>query len=100
MSYLAEEVQNKWKPILEHQDLPEIKDAHKRAVTAQILENTEKAVAEARAAMSGGFLGEAAPTNVVSPVLPFITMSPPLEKSFETIYVLLSCPCARAGGLV
>jgi hypothetical protein len=63
MSYLAEEVQNKWKPILEHQDLPEIKDAHKRAVTAQILENTEKAVAEARAAMSGGFLGEAAPTN-------------------------------------
>ena len=63
MSYLAEEVQNKWKPILEHQDLPEIKDAHKRAVTAQILENTEKAVAEARAAMSGGFLGEAAPSN-------------------------------------
>jgi len=63
MSYLAEEVQNKWKPILEHQDLPEIKDAHKRAVTAQILENTEKAVSEARAAMSGGFLGEAAPTN-------------------------------------
>lgn len=33
MSYLAEEIQNKWKPILEHQDLPEIKDAHKRAVT-------------------------------------------------------------------
>jgi hypothetical protein len=63
MSYLAEEVQNKWKPILEHQDLPTIKDAHKRAVTAQILENTERAVAEARAAMSGGFLGEAAPTN-------------------------------------
>jgi len=63
MSYLAEEVQNKWKPILEHQDLPEIKDAHKRAVTAQILENTEKAVSEARAAMTGGFLGEAAPTN-------------------------------------
>ena len=25
------------------------------------------------------------PTNVVSPVLPFITMSPPLEKSFETM---------------
>jgi hypothetical protein len=63
MSYLAEEVQNKWKPILEHQDLPEIKDTHKRAVTAQILENTEKAISEARAAMSGGFLGEAAPTN-------------------------------------
>jgi hypothetical protein len=63
MSYLAEEIQNKWKPVLEHADLPEIKDAHKRAVTAQILENTEKAIGEARAAMSGGFLGEAAPTN-------------------------------------
>ena len=63
MSYLAEEIQNKWKPVLEHSDLPEIKDAHKRAVTAQVLENTERAIAEARAAMSGGFLGEAAPTN-------------------------------------
>jgi hypothetical protein len=64
MSYLAEEIQTKWKPILEHQDLPEIKDAHKRAVTAQVLENTEKAIAEARAAgMNAGFMTEAAPTN-------------------------------------
>ena len=64
MSYLAEEIQNKWKPILEHQDLPEIKDAHKRAVTAQILENTERAISEARAAgMNAGFMTEAAPTN-------------------------------------
>jgi hypothetical protein len=65
MSYLAEEIQNKWKPILEHQDLPTIKDAHKRAVTAQVLENTENAMREGRAAMNGGhsFLGEAAPTN-------------------------------------
>ena len=63
MSYLAEEVQTKWKPILEHEDLTPIKDSHKRAVTAQVLENTEKAINEARAAMSGGFLGEAAPTN-------------------------------------
>jgi hypothetical protein len=63
MSYLAEEIQNKWKPVLEHTDLPSIKDAHRRAVTAQILENTERAINEARAAMSGGFLGEAAPTN-------------------------------------
>jgi len=65
MSYLNEEIQNKWKPILEHDDLPSIKDAHKRAVTAQILENTENAVREARAAMSGGFLGEAGPTNSI-----------------------------------
>lgn len=69
MSYLAEEIQNKWKPILEHADLPEIKDAHKRAVTAQLLENTEAAIAAERS-MSGGsnftFLGEAAPTNNIS----------------------------------
>ena len=65
MSYLNEEIQNKWKPILEHDDLPSIKDAHKRSVTAQILENTENAVREARAAMSGGFLGEAGPTNSI-----------------------------------
>lgn len=67
MSYLAEEIQNKWKPILEHQDLPAIKDTHKRAVTAQVLENTENAMREGRAAMNGGlsFLGEAAPTNAM-----------------------------------
>jgi hypothetical protein len=64
MSILAEEIQNKWKPILEHADLPEIKDAHKRSVTAVVLENTERALNEGRAALSGqSFLGEAAPTN-------------------------------------
>jgi len=65
MSYLAEEIQNKWKPILEHEDLTPIKDAHKRAVTAQLLENTESATREARASMHGSFLGEAAPTNAM-----------------------------------
>ena len=63
MSYLAEEIQNKWKPILEHEDLTPIKDAHKRAVTAQLLENTEGAIREARASMGHAFLGEAAPIN-------------------------------------
>lgn len=64
MSYLAEEVQNKWKVILEHEDLPAIKDSHKRAVTAQVLENTERAINEARAVgINPGFMTEAAPTN-------------------------------------
>ena len=62
MSYLSEEVQNKWQPVLDHGDLPKIGDSHRRAVTAQILENTEKALNEARAA-GAGFLTEAAPTN-------------------------------------
>jgi len=64
MSMLSEEIQNKWKPILEHEDLPGIKDPHKRAITATILENTERSLNEGRQALSGGsFLGEAAPTN-------------------------------------
>jgi hypothetical protein len=40
--YLSEEVQNKWKAILEHEDLPQIKDPHRKAITAQMLENTER----------------------------------------------------------
>ena len=56
--FLSETLQEKWQPVLEHADLPEIKDAYKRAVTTVILENQEKALKEDRA-----FLGEAAPTN-------------------------------------
>jgi hypothetical protein len=47
--FLQEEVQKKWAPILEHADLPAIKDAHRRSVTAVVLENTEKALREASA---------------------------------------------------
>ena len=47
--YLAEEIQNKWAPILEHEALGEIKDAHRRSVTALMLENTEKALRESAA---------------------------------------------------
>ena len=36
----------KWSPILEHESFSPIKDAHKRSVTATILENTERALAE------------------------------------------------------
>ena len=40
--YLSEELSTKWKSILEHEDVPEIKDKHRRAVTAQMLENQVK----------------------------------------------------------
>lgn len=40
--YLVEEVQNKWKEVLEHEDLPPIKDAHRKRITACLLENTER----------------------------------------------------------
>ena len=59
---LAEEVQNKWQPVLEHADLDPIKDSHRRSVTAQILENTEKALSESRS-MNASLLAET-PANV------------------------------------
>ena len=47
--FLAEELQKKWAPILEHADLPSIKDSHRRSVTAVVLENTARAMREASA---------------------------------------------------
>lgn len=64
MTYLAEEIQNKWGPVLDHPDLPSIRDSHRRQVTAMVLENTERALNESRQlGSSSTFLGEAAPTN-------------------------------------
>lgn len=59
--FLAENAQKKWEEVLDHPELAPIKDPYKRAVTAVILENQEKALAEERAAQ--GYLTEAAPTN-------------------------------------
>ncbi len=56
--FQTEHLQEKWSPVLQHPDLPEIKDNYRRAVTTVILENQEKALREDR-----NFLGEAAPTN-------------------------------------
>ena len=50
----------KWAPVLDEGE--SIKDAHRRAVTAAVLENQEKALNE-EAAASAGFLSEAAPAN-------------------------------------
>ncbi len=56
--YNSENLQEKWQPVLNHPDLPEIKDNYKKAVTSIILENQEKAMKE-----DASFLSEAAPTN-------------------------------------
>jgi len=48
---MSEQISEKWKPVMEHQDLPEIKDNYKRDVTLRLLDNQDK------------FLSEAAPTN-------------------------------------
>ena len=56
--YNSENLQEKWQPVLNHPDLPEIKDNYKKAVTSVILENQEKAMKE-----DASFLSEAAPAN-------------------------------------
>jgi Major capsid protein Gp23 len=42
MQGINEQLIAKWKPVLEHEDLPKIADVHKRNVIAQLLENTER----------------------------------------------------------
>ena len=56
--YLAENLIEKWGPVLNHESLPEIKDHYKKTLTAVLLENQERAVREQRAAEMG-FLSEA-----------------------------------------
>ena len=56
--YNSENLQEKWQPVLNHPDLPDIKDNYKKAVTSIILENQEKSMRE-----DAAFLREAAPTN-------------------------------------
>jgi len=45
---LSESVKNKWKPILEHKALPEIKDNYKKHCTTVLLENQEQCLKEAQ----------------------------------------------------
>lgn len=64
-------LQEKWKPVLTHEDLPTISDNHRRSVTAVVLENTERALREDRAiqygnvtdSFGGRYLNETSPTN-------------------------------------
>ena len=50
----AENLQEKWSPVLNHDGLPEIKDNYRKAVTAILLENQEKALREERAGSHRG----------------------------------------------
>ena len=62
---LSEQISKKWAPVLDHGDLPEIKDSYRRAVTALCLENTERQYLNDQAVQGGGLLSEALPgTNM------------------------------------
>jgi len=60
--YLNETHAKKWAPVLDHPELPKISDPYKRAVTALVLENQERALAEE--ASNYGRLFEATPVNI------------------------------------
>jgi len=65
--FQSEQLQEKWKPLLEYEGLESIKDPHRKAVTAVLLENQEKFMKESSSFETGGsLLSEAAPTNSVS----------------------------------
>ena len=49
--YLSEQIESKWAPVLEHADLRPIADPYKKAVTAVVLENQEKALREEKGIM-------------------------------------------------
>ena len=53
----------KWAPILDHDQFESIKDKYRRGVTATILENTEKALAEDRTGVTMTSLLNEAPAN-------------------------------------
>jgi hypothetical protein len=54
----SDKLMEKWTPILEHSDVPSIDDRYRKAVTAVVLENQEKALKEERSQQ--GFLAETA----------------------------------------
>jgi hypothetical protein len=49
--FLSEQLTKKWEPVLNHDGLGQITDKYKRAVTAVVLENQEKALREERTAL-------------------------------------------------
>jgi len=59
--YLSEQLQTKWAGVLDHPDLPAIKDPYRKAVTAVILENQAQEMQKA-----AGMLHEAVPTMSAS----------------------------------
>jgi hypothetical protein len=61
--FQSEQLQEKWAPILNYEGLDSIKDSHRKAVTAVLLENQEKFLREQNSFnTAGSFLAEA-PTN-------------------------------------
>ena len=104
---LSEEIQKKWAPVLEHSDLSPIKDNHRRAVTAQLLENTERELRVSGAHGNFNLLSEAAATAslpILIAIAPaaaptaaraipaFFAKSPTLSPKLLVVALALSIP--------
>jgi hypothetical protein len=55
--FLSESTRNRWKPIVEHKGLPDIKDNYRKTVTTILLENQQKALTESFQGTGGTQLG-------------------------------------------
>jgi hypothetical protein len=64
--FQSETLQEKWKPLLNAEGCDEIKDPHRRAVTAVLLENQEKFLREQTAFNESGMLNEQPTMNTNS----------------------------------
>jgi len=65
--FLTEELQQKWGPVLDHEGLPGITDPYKKAVTALVLENQQRAMESDRQQLNENVV----PTNVAGGVSNF-----------------------------
>ena len=80
--FQSESLQEKWKPLLNYEGLDEIKDPHRKAVTAVLLENQEKFLREESAFSSSGMLMEQPTVNTqtsasaLSVLIPIPTLYP------------------------
>ena len=71
---MSETVSEKWKSVMQHDDLPEIKDTYKRDVTLRLLETQEKFLQEAAPTVSttgqgGGFMPDTTGVAKWDPIL-------------------------------
>ena len=83
--YLNETYAKKWAPVLDHSELPKITDPYKRAVTALVLENQERALMEESRTMQN--LWETSPANAVGGGMSPVVGSEGGIKGFDPILI-------------
>ena len=66
---ISEALQKKWKAIVEHAELPEIKDNWRKTVTTQLLENQEQYLREASPANAAGSMADTGGVAKWDPIL-------------------------------